>query len=70
MGVDGAGLNYPEVRSSKKSQISKAYGMEHGNWLCMDASIQHSIMHDTSVMHPQNNKLTQDNRQLYSINFP
>lgn len=42
--------------------------MEHGNWLCMDASIQHSIMHDTSVMQPQNNKLTQD--EHYSVNFP
>lgn len=44
--------------------------MEHGNWLCMDASIQHSIMHDNSVMQPQNNNLILDDHQVYPMNFP
>ena len=29
-----------DIQSSKKSLKSKAYGMEHGNWMGMDASIQ------------------------------
>ena len=28
-----------QVKSEKKSFASKAYGMEHGNWLGMEASI-------------------------------
>lgn len=37
------------VRSSKKSVTSKAYGMEHGNWMGMDASIQNTTLQDTTT---------------------
>jgi hypothetical protein len=31
--------NRYDIKSSKKSMSSKAYGMEHGNWMGMEASI-------------------------------
>lgn len=38
-----------EMLSSKRSIKSKAYGMEHGNWMGMDASIQDKTLQDTTT---------------------
>ena len=34
---------------TKNSMASRAYGMEHGNWLHMDASIQDKTLLDTTT---------------------
>lgn len=56
-----------ELLSSKRSIKSKAYGMEHGNWMGMDASIQDKTLQDTTV--EQSRVYSYSQNSLGPLNF-
>ena len=63
LGAKQPSFQNQEVKSSTmRSRASKAYGMEHGNWMDMDASIQNTTLQDTIV---HRNQSKDEERRTY-----